>query len=203
VHRHALSSVYFLHRARACGFCFPNCAYLISNYYVSTLVKSDKQGGWLDDRHGLSPILYDTVPLFVHTGQLLCYYIFICSNVHWRLVYLVCHGFLYCFCILAESYETINHYLTNIRRSSFDKLYSKLYYMHDHSTRQQVSGNVHHKRVRRYYGKEILQYVGPVAWSCLSNKIKILPLHMFSYQVKSQLLAGYWLLCEIYSICDV
>ena len=23
--------------------------------------------GWLDDRHGLSPILYDTAPLFVFT----------------------------------------------------------------------------------------------------------------------------------------
>jgi len=30
--------------------------------------------GWLDDRHGPSPILYDTVglPLFVCTDQLLC-----------------------------------------------------------------------------------------------------------------------------------
>ena len=26
--------------------------------------------GWLDDRHGLSPILYDTAPLFVYTDQL-------------------------------------------------------------------------------------------------------------------------------------
>ena len=32
------------------------------------------------------------------------------SNVHWRLVYLVRDGFLYCFCLLAESYATINHY---------------------------------------------------------------------------------------------
>ena len=33
------------------------------------------------------------------------------SNVHWRLVYLVCDGFLYCFfCLSAKSYETINHY---------------------------------------------------------------------------------------------
>jgi len=33
--------------------------------------------GWLDDRHGLSPILYDTAPLFVYTDQLLCH----CVNV--------------------------------------------------------------------------------------------------------------------------
>jgi len=43
----------------------------------------------------------------------------------------------------------------------------------------------------------MLQDAGPVAWECISNKIRI-PLRMFSYQVKSQLLAGYWLLCEIY-----
>jgi len=32
------------------------------------------------------------------------------SNFHWRLVYLVYDGFLYCFCLLAESYEIIKHY---------------------------------------------------------------------------------------------
>jgi len=66
--------------------------------------------GWLDDRHGPSPILYDTLPLFVYTDQLLCRCIFIWSNLHRRLIYLVCDGFLYCFCLLAESYETMNHY---------------------------------------------------------------------------------------------
>jgi len=30
---------------------------------------SQKQDGWLDDRHGPSPILYDTAPLFVYTDQ--------------------------------------------------------------------------------------------------------------------------------------
>jgi len=47
------------------------------------LSKSDKRGwltGWLVDRHGLSPILYDTAPLFVYTDQLLCQCLFICSN---------------------------------------------------------------------------------------------------------------------------
>jgi len=64
----------------------------------------------LDDRHGPSPILYDTVPLSVHTDQLLWHCNFICSNVQWRLVYLVCEDF--CNCLLAESYEAIYHYQT-------------------------------------------------------------------------------------------
>ena len=34
-----------------------------------------------NDRHGLSPILCDTAPLFVYTDQLLCHCILICSNV--------------------------------------------------------------------------------------------------------------------------
>jgi len=66
--------------------------------------------GWLSDRHGPSLILYDTAPLFVYTDQLLCHCIFICSNVHWRFAYLAYYGFLYCFCLLAESCETVNHY---------------------------------------------------------------------------------------------
>ena len=72
----------------------------------------------------------------------------------------------------------------NTLPSSFDNFFSKLYNIH-------VSGNFHHKRVRTDYGKTMLQYVGPVAWGCISNSIKMLPLHTFSYQVKSQLLAGY------------
>jgi len=39
--------------------------------------------------------------------------------------------------------------------------------------------------------KKMLQYVRPVAWGCVSNNIKMLPLHTFSNQVKSQLLAGH------------
>ena len=41
------------------------------------------------------------------------------------------------------------------------------------------------------YGKKILQYVGPVSWGCFSNNTKMLPLHMFSYRVKSRVLAGH------------
>jgi len=43
----------------------------------------------------------------------------------------------------------------------------------------------------------MLWYVGPVAGDCISNKIKSLPLHMYSSQAKSQLLAGYELLCDV------
>jgi len=79
----------------------------------------------------------------------------------------------------------------DILPSSFNNFFSKLHCVHDHATRQQVSGNYHHKRVRTYYGKKMLQYVDPVEWGCISNNTKMLPLHMFSYQVKSRLLAGY------------
>jgi len=82
-------------------------------------------------------------------------------------------------------------YNADILPSSFDIFFSKLYNIHDHGTRQQVSGNFHHKRVRTDYGKKMLQYVGPVAWGCISNNIKILPLQTFSNQVKSRMLAGY------------
>jgi len=79
-------------------------------------------------------------------------------------------------------------YDADMLRSSFDNFFSKVHNMHDHGTRQQVSGNLHRKRVTTDYSKNMLQYVGPIAWGCISNNIKILPLHTFSYQVKSQLL---------------
>jgi len=53
-------------------------------------------------------LLYDTVPLVVYTDQLLCQYIFIYSNFHWQLVSLFRDDSLYCYCLLAGSYETIN-----------------------------------------------------------------------------------------------
>jgi len=81
-------------------------------------------------------------------------------------------------------------YNVGILPFSYHNLFSKLHCVHDHATRQQVSGNYHHKRVRTDYGKKMLQYVGPVAWGCISNNTKMLPLNMFSYRVKSQLLAG-------------
>jgi len=93
-------------------------------------------------------------------------------------------------------------YNVDILLSSFDNFFSKLYNIHDYVTRQQVSVNFHHKRVRTDYCKKMLQYVGPVAWCCISNNIKMLTLHTFSNQVKSRMLAGYWLLCVIYTVRD-
>jgi len=45
-------------------------------------------------------------------------------------------------------------YNVDILPSSFDNFFSKLHCVHDHATRQQVSGNYHHKRVRTDYGKK-------------------------------------------------
>jgi len=58
-------------------------------------------------------------------------------------------------------------YKADILPSSFDNFFSKLYNIHDHGTKKQVSGNFHHKRVRTDYGKKMLQNVGPVAWGWL------------------------------------
>jgi len=49
--------------------------------FFNTFQKVINGVGWLGDRHGPSPILYYTVPLFVYTDQLLCYCVVICSNV--------------------------------------------------------------------------------------------------------------------------
>ena len=43
------------------------------------------------------------------TNQLLCHCVFICSNFRQWLVYYM-RWLLWCFCLLAESYEMINHY---------------------------------------------------------------------------------------------
>jgi len=50
-----------------------------------------------------SPILYDAVPHILCTDQLLSHCIW--SNVHWQLVYLLCNSSLYCFPLLAKSWN--------------------------------------------------------------------------------------------------
>ena len=97
---------------------FPYCAYLISDRCFQHFSKMMNGFGWLDDCHIPSLILYDTVPFFVYTDQLLCHCSFICSNVRWQLVYLLRDGFLYCFCLLTESYETID---PSINQSMLDQ----------------------------------------------------------------------------------
>jgi len=54
---------------------------------------------------------------------------------------------------------------------SFDKYLFYLYNIHDHGTKQQVSGGFDLRSVRSDYGNKILQYVGSVAWDCISIKI--------------------------------
>ena len=66
--------------------CFSKCADFISICCFSTLKKVIKGIGWLDDRHGPSPILCDTVTLLVYIDQLFCRCVFIYSNFHWQLV---------------------------------------------------------------------------------------------------------------------
>jgi len=48
------------------------------------------------------------VTLFVQIDQLFCHCVFIYANVRWQLVFLLRDGSLSYFCLLAESYETIN-----------------------------------------------------------------------------------------------
>ena len=50
-------------------------------------------------------ILYVTGPLFLYMDQILWHCLFICSDIHWQLVYLLCDGVLCCFWFLAESHE--------------------------------------------------------------------------------------------------
>ena len=76
--------------------------------------------------------------------------------------YLKFSKFLICTNLICKSLcISIN---ADILPSSFNNFFSNLHCVHDHATRQQVSVNYHHKRVRTDYGKKILQYVGPVAW---------------------------------------
>jgi len=81
---------------------------LSGSIHINTFQKVINGVGWLDDCHVRSSILYDAVPLFVYIDQQLCHCIFICSNVHWQLAYLLRYGFLHYCCLLAELYETIN-----------------------------------------------------------------------------------------------
>ena len=65
---------------------------------------------------------YMTQPLFVYTDQLLCQCVFICSNGLSCLVY--CMRWLsWCFCLLAESYEKINHYPIYFGKQAFVLLF--------------------------------------------------------------------------------
>ena len=84
--RHAVSPVHFLHHV-LCSFVrflflffFSLCLFDLQLLFLNTCQKVINGVGWLDERHGLSPILYNTAPIFVYTDQLLCHCVFICSN---------------------------------------------------------------------------------------------------------------------------
>jgi len=57
------------------------------------LSKSDKRVGGQDDRHGLSPILYDTAPIFIYTDQLFCHCVFIGAPIFANGWFTACDGF--------------------------------------------------------------------------------------------------------------
>ena len=46
---------------------------------------------------------------------LFCHFVMIYFNAHWQLVCLLRDGSLYCFCLLAESYETINQSISHLK----------------------------------------------------------------------------------------
>jgi len=62
-------------------FFFSLCLFDVQLLFLNTCQKMINGVSRLDDRHGLSPILYDTAPLFVYTDQLLCHCFSICSKV--------------------------------------------------------------------------------------------------------------------------
>ena len=88
---------------------FSLCLFDVQLVFLNACQKVINGVGRPDDRHGLSPILYDTAPVFIYTDQLLCHCVFTCSNFRQWLVYCM-RWLLWCFCLLAESYETVNHY---------------------------------------------------------------------------------------------
>jgi len=59
--------------------------------------------------HGLSPILCDTVTIFVFIDQFSCHCVFIHSDFHWQLVICLHDVFLYCFCLFAVSFMIWNN----------------------------------------------------------------------------------------------
>ena len=50
---------------------------LVQLLFLNTYQKMINGVGWLDDRHGLSPILYDTAPLCLHWSTIvpLCFHL--------------------------------------------------------------------------------------------------------------------------------
>jgi len=105
------------HALFICKFTSP-CSMFACLFFLTVLIwfpsvvlqHFSKIGKWVwDDQHGLPPFVYDTATLVLWVDQLLCHCVFIYSNIHWRFVSFLRDGSLYCFCLLAESCETINN----------------------------------------------------------------------------------------------
>ena len=75
-----LSPVHFLYHVLRSFVFFSLCLFDLQLLFLNTCQKVINGVGWLDERHGLSPILYDTAPVFVYADQLLCHCVSICSN---------------------------------------------------------------------------------------------------------------------------
>jgi len=62
-------------------FFFSLCLFDLQLLFLNTCQKVINGVGWPDDRRGLSPILYDMAPVFVHTDQLLyhCFHLLLFS----------------------------------------------------------------------------------------------------------------------------
>jgi len=90
-----------------CLFLFSSTSLIqFSTIVFKRLPKSSKRG-WSRWPYGPSPILCDTVTIFVCINQSFCRCVLMHSNLHWKLVTCLHDG--YCFCLsLDESYETIN-----------------------------------------------------------------------------------------------
>ena len=65
--------------------------------------------GWLTrwPPRPFTNVLCDAVAIFDNIDQASCHCVFIYSHFHWKLITFLHTGFLYCFCLLPESYETV------------------------------------------------------------------------------------------------
>jgi len=94
----------------ACSF-FLLCLFDLQLMFFNTFQKVINWVGWLDDRHGPSPTYVTQRPSWF-TLISYCALVFSFALMFAHSWFTQCDGFLWCFCLLAESYETTNHYQT-------------------------------------------------------------------------------------------
>jgi len=64
---------------------------------------------------------------FICIYQLFCHCVFIHANVHLKSVSFLYDRYLYCFCLLADSHETINRSISLTLTTDFSKLWKNCY----------------------------------------------------------------------------